>query len=129
METKQNSRKYYLVPFIIIYRSYIENVRALVCEVKHNEVYRETKDIKGGLNIFHITVLNEVPKTSIHCTACLTPSILSCWSPPITIMKMLLMNRMVLPWCGTSSLRRPLQSTSSTVRYLVFILIKSQIHF
>lgn len=44
-------------------------------------------------------------------------SIPSCWLPPITIMKMLLMNRMVLRLYGTSNLRRPHQNTSFTVRY------------
>lgn len=56
-------------------------------------------------------------------------SILSCWLPPITIMRMLHTNQMALLWCGTSSLRRPPQSTSFTVRYVKHTLVKPHIYF
>lgn len=44
-------------------------------------------------------------------------SILNYWLHPTITMKMLPTNQMVLPWCGTSNLRRLHQSTSFTVRY------------
>ena len=59
--------------------------------------------------------LHSLTSTSFSC---LSLSIQSWWLPPTTIMKMLLMNRTVLPWCGTSNLRNPHLSTSFTVRYL-----------
>lgn len=49
----------------------------------------------------------------------------SWWLPPTTTTKMHLMNQTALLLCGTSNLKKPHQSTSFTVRYLLYLHLKA----